>query len=236
MGVAALRGQHRVRRARLRDWITDADAQGAVPRLRGPPDQLRARRQPARSQLHDRLRRQPAAEPAPPHRARLVDGQPPDRPTRRGTSCTARSSAGPTAPERRLHRQPRRLRDERGGHRLQRRASRRALARLYARVRRHAAGRLPVAGAARRRRDLPRGRGERVGHQLHGDPPLPQQPLGLAGAHGRPALVPLLLHAGARRHPAPRSRCPRTSTSAQRRRRPHSSPGASTRSRSAASA
>ena len=58
--------------------------------------------------------------------------------------------------ERRVRRRPQRLRDERGRDRLQRRLHRRAgAARL--RVRRHAARRLPDAGAAGRRRDLPRG-------------------------------------------------------------------------------
>ena len=76
LGLAALRREHRVRRAGLQRHDHRRHAQGALPRLRRPADQLRARRQPAQLQLRDRLRRQPAEESAPPHRARLVVGQP----------------------------------------------------------------------------------------------------------------------------------------------------------------
>ena len=95
VGLAALRGQHRVRRARVRGRHHGSRAEGALPRLRGRPDRLRARRQPARPQLHGRLRHEPAAQPAPPHGARLVDRQHPEPDASRGTSSTARSSAGP---------------------------------------------------------------------------------------------------------------------------------------------
>ena len=77
------------------DAITDATLQGALPRLRGRSDRLRARRQPARPQLHGRLRHQPAAQPAPPHGARVVDRQHPEPDALAGTSSTARSSAAP---------------------------------------------------------------------------------------------------------------------------------------------
>ena len=77
------------------DAITDTTLKAALPRLRGAPDQLRARREPARPQLHGGLRHEPAAQPAPPHRARLVDGQHLRTRPSAGTSSTARSWAGP---------------------------------------------------------------------------------------------------------------------------------------------
>ena len=58
---------------------------------------------------------------------------------------------GPSVGQRRLHRQPRRLRDERGGHRLQRRLHLRA-GPADLRVRRHAAGELPGRRDAGHRR------------------------------------------------------------------------------------
>ena len=125
VGLAALRRQHLVRRAGLRDWITDATLKARYHDFARPADQLRARRQPAQLQLRDRLRRQ-LRRSNPHHRTAhgsWTDSSP-SRP-RPGTSCTARWSAARVA-QRRLHRRPRRLHDERGRHRLQRRLHLRA--------------------------------------------------------------------------------------------------------------
>ena len=99
-------------------------ARRATTTSRVPQINYIARRQPAPPQLHDRLRHQPAAQPAPPHRARLVD-RPAHRPGREPAHPLRRAGRRARAAERHLHRRPHRLRDERGRHRLQRRPHRR---------------------------------------------------------------------------------------------------------------
>ena len=123
------------------DKTTDTTRKARYHDFARPPDQLRARRQPAQVQLRHRLRRQLAAEPAPPHRARLLVGQP-DRARRDPARALRRAGRRPVLGQRRVHRQPVRLRDERGRHRLQRRLHLRAGPAVPG-VRRHPAGRLP---------------------------------------------------------------------------------------------
>ena len=143
------------------DAITDADAQGALPRLRDAADRLRARREPAEPQLRRRAS-------APTRRAtrttarRTARGRTASPSRSRAATCsTARWSAGP---RRRttalLPGRPRRLREQRSRHRLQRRLHGRARA-PRAGVRRHAARELPGAGSRGRQRDVRRGGDQR---------------------------------------------------------------------------
>ena len=64
----------------------------------------------------------------------------------------------------------------------------------------------PQAGSRGRQRDISGGVDQRLRHELHRDQGAAEQPVGLAGAHGRQALVPLLLHARVRRQRRARSR------------------------------
>ncbi len=146
VGVAALRGEHGLRRPRLQRLADRRHPQGALPRLRRPPDRLRARRQPPQLVVPDRVRRQPAEEPAPPDRARLVVQQH-RRPRREPAHPVRRAGRRAQGGRRRLHRQPQQLRDERGRHRLQRRIHQRAGPALQG-VRRHPADELPSGGDA----------------------------------------------------------------------------------------
>ncbi|GAB3956712.1 hypothetical protein GCM10027614_69800 [Micromonospora vulcania] len=214
---AAVRRQHLVRRAGLQRQHHRRHPQGALPRLRGPADQLRARRQPARLQLRHRVRRQRAAEPAPPNRPRFLVGQPeragrdPAHPLRRAGRWAVRG-------QRRVHRQPVRLRDERGGHRLQRRLHLRA-GPAGQRVRRQPARRLPGrrdAGSRRVDRGDHGDAGRAPGHRAQGDH---LQQVGVPGPRTDQRSVPVLLpprrHRAGAGHPGYTQGCPSPSTARQ---------------------
>ena len=78
--LAALRHEHRLHRPDLRG-PADSDQQPlpALSRFRQAAGGLRAGREPAELELHGRLRRQPATEPASPHRSRHLAQQPDGR-------------------------------------------------------------------------------------------------------------------------------------------------------------
>ena len=80
------------------DWLTDATRKARYHDFGVRQINYALGDNPRKSSYVVGLRRQPAAEPAPPHRARLVARLADRARPRRGTSCTARSSADPAAP------------------------------------------------------------------------------------------------------------------------------------------
>ena len=205
VGVPALRGEHRVRGPDLRGLARRPGPRRPVPRLRPGADRLHPRRQPARQQLRRRHRTERTAEPAPPHRARVLAGlldaarADPARPVRRPGGRSE-------LPGRRVRRRPRGLRGERGRHGLQRRVLRCA-GRARRRPRRDGGPRVPRDRDTRRAGDLRRGAAEPAArgdvHRDQGDDPQPvrlARPFPDAG-HGTLLVPPRLRRARLRRDP-----------------------------------
>ena len=203
VGLAALRGEHRVRRARLRrrDHATPCSRRGTTI---SPSRQIdyALGENPRASQLRGRLRREPAAQSAPSHGARLVDGQHHSTRCRAGTVLYGALVGGPTSPN-----DP--YTDDRSNFVMNEVATdynagfTGALARLA-----HEYGGTPLA-------NFPQPEAV-VGDEIFAEAAVNasgtnfteikaavEQPVGLAGAHGRSPVVPLLLHARARRDARP---------------------------------